>query len=155
MGLDVRVLGPEELLGPVDRELLDLVDHLAAAVVAAARIALGVLVGGNRPDGLENGRPGEVLRGDELQLAPLPLQLLRQQTGDLRVDVIQADRGQVLEGQLSRRHARGWYSRGLLPLAVALAALVVAPAALAGPNLFVGAAEDGAVWGDPSTQMSL
>ncbi len=27
--------------------------------------------------------------------------------------------------------------------------------ALAGPNLFVGAAEDGAIWGDPSTQMSL
>jgi hypothetical protein len=28
------VLGPEELLRPVDRELLDLVDDLAAAVVA-------------------------------------------------------------------------------------------------------------------------
>jgi hypothetical protein len=33
--LDVRVLGAEQLLRPVDRELLDLVDHLAAAVVTA------------------------------------------------------------------------------------------------------------------------
>jgi Bacterial Ig domain len=39
-------------------------------------------------------------------------------------------------------------------LAVVLAALAAAPAALAGPNLFVGVAEDGAVWGDPGTQMS-
>ena len=36
-----------------------------------------------------------------------------------------------------------------------VAALIAAPAALGGPNLFVGAAEDGAVWGDPSAQMSM
>ncbi len=40
-------------------------------------------------------------------------------------------------------------------LAVTLAALVAAPAALAGPNLFVGTADDGAVWGDPGTQMAM
>jgi Bacterial Ig domain len=45
--------------------------------------------------------------------------------------------------------------RGLLPLAAVAAALACAPGALAGPNLFVGAAEDGAVWGDPTTQMNL
>jgi Bacterial Ig domain len=61
----------------------------------------------------------------------------------------------VLEGRLRRRHARGWYSGCLLLLAAALFVLVLAPTALAGPNLFVGAAEDGAVWGDPTTQMSL
>ena len=45
---------------------------------------------------------------------------------------------------------------GLLRLlVVVVAALVVAPAALAGPSLFVGAAEDGAVWGNPATQMML
>jgi hypothetical protein len=43
--LDVRVLGAEQLLRAVDRELLDLVDDLAAAVVATTRIALGLLVG--------------------------------------------------------------------------------------------------------------
>ena len=45
--------------------------------------------------------------------------------------------------------------RGLAPLAAALAALAAAPAALAGPSLFVGTADDGAVWGDPSAQASL
>ena len=45
--------------------------------------------------------------------------------------------------------------RRLLPLVSALLALAAAPSAFAGPSLFVGAAEDGAVWGDPSTQMSL
>ena len=33
--LDVRMVGPEQLLGAVDRQLLDLVDELAAAVVPA------------------------------------------------------------------------------------------------------------------------
>ncbi|HEY8029755.1 MAG TPA: Ig-like domain-containing protein [Gaiellaceae bacterium] len=61
----------------------------------------------------------------------------------------------MLEGRLRRRHARGWYSGCLLLLAAVLLALLVAPTALAGPSLFVGAAEDGAVWGDPTTQMSL
>ena len=40
-------------------------------------------------------------------------------------------------------------------LAAALVALAAAPAALAGPNLFVGSAEDGAVWGDPTSQMTM
>jgi Big-like domain-containing protein len=40
-------------------------------------------------------------------------------------------------------------------IAVILAALAAAPAALAGPNLFVGVAEDGGVWGDPATQMAM
>ncbi|MFL5912160.1 MAG: Ig-like domain-containing protein [Gaiellaceae bacterium] len=43
----------------------------------------------------------------------------------------------------------------MLLLATTLVALVVVPTALAGPSLFVGAAEDGAVWGDPTTQMTL
>ena len=34
-------------------------------------------------------------------------------------------------------------------------ALAVASPALAGPGLFVGVAEDGAVWGDPTSQMTL
>jgi len=34
--LDVGVLGAEERLGAIDGQLLDLVDHLAAAVVPAS-----------------------------------------------------------------------------------------------------------------------
>ena len=54
MWLHVRVVGPEELLRPVDRELLGLVDPLAAAVVALARQSLGVLVGENGAGGFED-----------------------------------------------------------------------------------------------------
>ena len=43
--LHVGVLGAEELLRALDRERLDDVDELAAAVVALAGIAFGVLVG--------------------------------------------------------------------------------------------------------------
>ena len=45
VGLHVGVLGAEQLLHAVDRQLLDDVDVLAAAVVALAGVALGVLVG--------------------------------------------------------------------------------------------------------------
>ena len=88
--LDVRVLGAEELLRAVDRELLDLVDDLAAAVVAPARVPLGVLVRRHAADRLEHGRPGEVLRRDQLDLAALPVELPAEQPGDLRVELLEA-----------------------------------------------------------------
>ena len=84
------MLGAEQRLRAVDRELLDLVDDLAAAVVALARIALGVLVRRHRADRLEHGRPGEVLGRDQLDLAALALELAPEQLGDLRVDVVEA-----------------------------------------------------------------
>jgi hypothetical protein len=62
MRLHVRGLGAEQRLDAVDSELLDDVDVLAAAVVAAARIALGVLVGEDRALRLEDGERSEVLR---------------------------------------------------------------------------------------------
>ncbi len=43
--LDVGGFGPEQLLGALDRQILDHIDVLAAPIVAASRIALGVLVG--------------------------------------------------------------------------------------------------------------
>ena len=76
MRLDVRVLRAEECLRTVDRELLDLVDDLAAAVVAPARIALRVLVRRDAADGLEHRGPREVLRRDELDLVALARELL-------------------------------------------------------------------------------
>ena len=47
--LNVRVLGPEELLRAVDRELLDLVDDLAASVVAAPGYPSAYLFVGTLP----------------------------------------------------------------------------------------------------------
>ena len=65
--LHVGVLGAEELLGAVDGQRLGDVDELAAAVVALAGVALGVLVGQHRAGRLQHGLADEVLRGDQLE----------------------------------------------------------------------------------------
>jgi len=64
MRLDVGVFGAEQLLGAIDRELLDLVGVFAAAVVTLAGIAFGVLVGEDGAHGFENGFGDEVFGGD-------------------------------------------------------------------------------------------
>src|SRR5436190_1308370 len=169
--LDVRVLRAEELLRPVDRELLDAVDELAAAVVAPARVALGVLVRRRRADCLQDRRPREVLRRDQLDLAALPLEFAAEEVGDLRVDLLEPGGPQVLERLLRDRHRAAWYSagwscylrrtqgsfvqgshmlRGLIAAAAAM--LVFTPAAVAGgPSILVGAVEDAPKSLDAST----
>ena len=67
MRLHVGVLGAEELLGAVAGQVLHHVHELAAAVVALAGIAFGVLVGEDRARGLQHRLADEVLRGDQLQ----------------------------------------------------------------------------------------
>ena len=91
--LDVHVLGAEELLGPLDGELLDRVHVLAPAVVAAARIALGVLVGHDGADRLEHRLGDEVLRGDQLQVPRLALRLESDGLGDLGIDLLEPPHG--------------------------------------------------------------
>ena len=103
--LHVRVLGAEQVLRPVDRELLDLVDDLAAAVVAAAGIALRVLVRGHGADRLEHARPGEVLRCDQLDLVALALELTPEQSGDLGIDVGETGGAKLVERFLGDGHA--------------------------------------------------
>ena len=85
--LDVDVVAAEQLLRAVDRELLDDVDVLAAAVVALAGIALGVLVREDAALALEDGLGHEVLGRDHLQRAPLAIELEVDGLGDLRVDL--------------------------------------------------------------------
>ncbi len=54
MRLNVDVFAIEQLAGAFDGQVFNLVDHLATAVIALARIALGVFVGEHRPLGLEH-----------------------------------------------------------------------------------------------------
>ena len=75
-GWTLAKLAAEQLLGPLDRQRLGDVDELAAAVVALARIALGVLVGHDRALRLEHGARDDVLRGDQLDLVLLPAELV-------------------------------------------------------------------------------
>ena len=79
------MLGAEELLRARVADLLGDVHHLAAAVVAPARVALGVLVRQRRAERGEHRRAGQVLARDELQPAAQPLQLVEHDPGDLRV----------------------------------------------------------------------
>ncbi len=72
MRLDIREVGVEELPGTVDRQLLGDIDVLATAVVALARIALGVLVRELRALGRHHGRARVVLRRDQLDVLFLP-----------------------------------------------------------------------------------
>ena len=86
--LHVDVLGPEELLAARDGQLLGDVHDLAAAVVALARVALGVLVGEDRAHRLQHRLGDEVLGRDQLEVARLPLGLAADRLGDLGVHLL-------------------------------------------------------------------
>ncbi len=85
MRLDVGEVGVEELLRPVDRQLLDDVDVLAAAVIALARIALRILVRELGTLRRHHGRARVVLRRDQLDVVFLAPVLGGDGRPDLRV----------------------------------------------------------------------
>ena len=92
VGLDVHVLGAgEEAERPVAGEVLGDVDELAAAVVALAGQALGVLVGQPAALGLHHRRGGVVLGGDQLDLVVLATALALHRGPQLRIEI--GDRG--------------------------------------------------------------
>src|SRR6267143_6698747 len=81
------MLGAEQLLRPIDRELLDLIDDFAAAVVALPRQPLGVLVGERGAHGFEYCDRHEVLARDQLEAMLLPRDLLVDEGANLGIDV--------------------------------------------------------------------
>ena len=76
MRLHVGVFGAEELFGAVARQVFHNVGKFAAAVIALARIPLGVFVGEDAAGGFQHRLGREILAGDQLQLASLPLHFL-------------------------------------------------------------------------------
>ena len=90
--LHVGVFGAEQRLGAVDGERLDDVDELAAAVVALARIAFGVLVREHRAGRLEDGAADEVLRRDQLEAVVLPALFVADGLSDVGIGVREAER---------------------------------------------------------------
>ena len=110
MRLHVGESGAEQRLDPLDRERLDDVDVLAAAVVPAAGVALGVLVRQHAALRLHRRDRGEVLRRDHLQRVLLAPQLAGHVFGDLGVRLgerrIQAGPGPRLGHRLGRRPGR-------------------------------------------------
>ena len=76
MGLHIGEAAVEQPLGAVDRQLLDNIDVLAAAIIAAPGIAFRVFVGEERAGRVKH-RPGhDILRGDQLDFVLLPLMLV-------------------------------------------------------------------------------
>jgi hypothetical protein len=104
MGLNVCVVGAEEILRTVDCELLDLVDDLAAAVVAPAGVPLRVLVRRHAAHRLEHARPGEVLGGNQLDLTALPLELALDEGRGVGIDLGQPGPLELLERLLRDGH---------------------------------------------------
>ena len=80
--LHVRVVGAEQRARTLAGQLLGLVDHQVAAVVALARVALGVLVREHRALRLEHRGRGEVLGRDQLDRGVLALTLAPDDVGD-------------------------------------------------------------------------
>jgi hypothetical protein len=76
MRLDVGVCRAEQLLQPLDGHFLDLVDELAAAIVALTRIAFGIFVGQHRALRRQHVGGDDVFRGDQLDLGLLPVEFL-------------------------------------------------------------------------------
>ena len=70
---------------PLDRQPFDDVDELAAAIIAAARIAFGIFVGEHRSLRLEHGARDDVFGGDQLDLVALAAELERDGLGDLGI----------------------------------------------------------------------
>ncbi len=83
--LHVGMLRAEERLRAVDRDLLDPIHELAAAVVPLARITLRILVGEDRTLRLAHRARDPVLRGDELQVVVLAPLLLRDPVCDVGI----------------------------------------------------------------------
>ena len=69
--LDVRMFGAEQSLRPLDSKRLHVVNDVAPAIVPSAGIALGILVGEHAAHGLQHRQRGEVLGGDEFDIALL------------------------------------------------------------------------------------
>ena len=84
--LNVDIFGAEELLGPLARQGLHRIREFASAVVAFARISLGVLVGEYGPGRLQDGFRGEIFARDQFQTAMLPFHFVLDRFIDFRVD---------------------------------------------------------------------
>ena len=90
--LHVRMLGAEELLGAIARQVLHHVGELAPAVVAPARVALGVLVGEDRAGRLQHRFGDKVLAGDHLQPFVLAESFVVNGCGNFRVGLGKRER---------------------------------------------------------------
>src|SRR5215469_11851119 len=87
MRLYIHILRPEELSGALAGQVLDDIGELAATVVTLAGVAFSVLVGEHAACGFQYGLGGEVLAGDQLELAVLACHFVLDGVIDLGIDL--------------------------------------------------------------------
>ena len=92
MGLHVSVVAIEQGLDPLDGQPLGHIDVFAAAVIALAGVAFGVLVGEHRALGFHHQRAGIVFRGDQLDMVFLAMLFVVNRFIQLRVESIEGQR---------------------------------------------------------------
>src|ERR1039457_7375790 len=95
MGLHVDVLATEDLFGAIAGEVLDDVGIFAAAVVATAGVALGILIGEDGTGRLENCFGDKVLAGNHLQALMLAERFVVKSGGYVGVGLGEGERHAV------------------------------------------------------------
>ncbi len=85
VGLDIGVRTAEQLTGPLPRQLLRHVHGIAASVIPLSGIALRILIGETGAHGQHDGRADNILRGDQLDVAPLTVKFRADGCADLGV----------------------------------------------------------------------
>jgi hypothetical protein len=101
VGLHIGEAAVEQAAGALDGQLLGNVDELAAAVIAALRVALGVLVRQHRALCLEHRAGDDVLGGNELDLVLLAAELELDGASDLGIGIRESGREEAV-GQMGR-----------------------------------------------------
>ena len=163
MRLHVGEAAAEQFGHPLDREPLDNVDELAAAVIALARQAFGIFVGQHRALRLKHRAADDIFRRDQLDLVALAAEFLADRIGDLRIAfaerggeksllrkcctmrdrhaVAPRQRWLVIPRRRGRR-ARNPYSRSVAMDSGLVVEFTIEPATSAGP---VGSARNNAI----------
>ena len=108
MRLHVGEAAIKQLAGAFDGELLGDVDIFAAAVIALAGIAFGILVGQDRPLGFQHRLGDDVLGGDQFDLVTLAVQFVLDAGENGRIGALQIageKAGVTVHGIGGSRHA--------------------------------------------------
>ena len=124
VGLHVGVVRAEQLAGPLPGDLFHDVHALAAAIVPLAGIPFGVLVGEHRPHSRHHSGGNDILRSDQLQVAPLAGKLLFHSLSHFGVFFFHKADGihQIIEHSVrlpfssKLTNARAWPAFFLLPI---------------------------------------
>ncbi len=109
-GCTLAKLRAEQFLGALDRQRLGDVDPFAAAIVARARIALGVFVGHHRALRFQHRPADDVFGRDQLDLMALAAEFALDRGGDLRIGLGERGREERVGrgGGLGRWRRRSW-----------------------------------------------